>query len=207
MKILIAEDHAIVRRGLKELLAEEFREVLFGEAQSEREALEALGQQKWDVLVLDISLGGRSGLEVLRELKARRVKVPVVVYTMHPEEQFAIRALRLGAAAYVTKERTPEELCHAIRKVLEGGKYINTSLAEKLADALAAPLRRHESLSDREYLVFRLLASGKTVGNVARELTLSVKTISTYRTRILTKLGMKTNAELIRYAIENRLVE
>jgi DNA-binding NarL/FixJ family response regulator len=206
--VLIADDHAVVRRGLKELLAES-QEVRVGEAANANEALDMVRQEDWDLVILDLNLPGRGGLELLSDLKRERPELPVLVLTIYSEDQYAVRALRCGAAGYLTKESAPEELLAAVRKVTEGGRYVTASLAEKLAISLhpdhqGAP---HESLSDREYQVLCLLASGRTVSQVADQLCLSVKTISTYRTRILEKMSMATNAALTFYALRNQLIE
>jgi len=211
IRILIADDHAIVHRGWKQIVADEPDMVVAGEAATGEEALMLIRRQSWDVVVLDLSMPGRGGLEVLKELRQERRRVPVLVLSMHPEEQFAVRALRLGAAGYLTKESAPEELVKAIRKAVAGGRYVSASLAEKLAGHLGREAwderPPHEILSDREYLVLRLIASGKSVSTIADELALSVKTISTYRARILEKMGMKNNAELTHYAISRGLIE
>jgi two-component system invasion response regulator UvrY len=209
VKILIADDHAVVRQGIKQILAAEFRKAQFGEATNAQEAISQVWKHPWDVMILDISMPGRSGFEVLQEIKRNRPKLPVLVLSMHPEDQFAVRLLKSGAAGYMTKESAPEELVGAVKKVMAGGRYVSEALAEKMAsylsmDVQAAP---HERLSDREFLVLRLIASGKPVGAIARELSLSVKTISTYRTRLLEKMGMANNAELTHYAIQKHLVE
>jgi len=208
LRALIADDHAIVRRGLKEILAEEFDVAGFGEASTASQVLELIHKQNWDILVLDITMPGRSGLEVLKEVKHEHPQLPVLVLSIHPEDQFAIRTLKAGAAGYMTKENAPDELIKAIRKVLIGGKYVSPSLAEKLAAELATDGEKppHEILSDREYQVMQMIASGKTVRVIAHELSLSVKTISTYRARILEKMKMKNNAELIHYVLSNHLV-
>ncbi len=208
LRALIADDHAIVRRGLKEILAEEFDVAGFGEASTASQVLELIHKQNWDILVLDITMPGRSGLEVLKEVKHEHPQLPVLVLSMHPEDQFAIRTLKAGAAGYMTKENAPDELIKAIRKVLSGGKYVSPSLAEKLAAELATDGEKppHEILSDREYQVMQMIASGKTVRVIAHELSLSVKTVSTYRARILEKMKMKNNAELIHYVLSNHLV-
>src|SRR6266699_3212639 len=186
MKILIVDDHAVVRRGLRQILADEFRRADFGEARNAQEALARVWKEKWDVVVLDITMPGRSGLEVLRGIKNAKTKVPVLVLSMHPEDQFAMRVLKSGASGYMTKESAPEELVRAVKKVLGGGRYVSAALAEKMASYLAidTPNAPHERLSDREFVVLRMIASGKTVSQIAAELSLSVKTISTYRTRI-----------------------
>ncbi|MCI0485120.1 MAG: response regulator transcription factor [Blastocatellia bacterium] len=209
IRIIIADDHPIIRQGLKQILAAESDMVLVGEAGNAREVFELTRKQHYDIIVLDITLPGRSGIEVLKDLKSERPKTPVLVLSMHPEDQYAVRVLKAGAAGYMTKETAPEELAKAIRKIIRGGKYVSESLAEKLAFDLETDTARppHETLSDREYEVMRMIASGKTVKQVAEELCLSVKTISTYRTRILEKMRMKSNAELVRYAVQNRLVD
>jgi two-component system, NarL family, invasion response regulator UvrY len=209
MRVLIADDHAVFRRGLKETLAEAFSAVVFGEAKTAQEALDHVRRQNWDVVILDISMPGKSGLDILDELKRLRPKLPILLLSMHPEQQFARRALKAGAAGYLTKDGVPEELKEAIKKIVGGGRYVSATLAEKLAVDLreGSDLPLHELLSDREFQVLRMIASGKTVKERAEELSLSVKTISTYRARVLEKTGMKTNAELIRYALQAQLVD
>jgi DNA-binding NarL/FixJ family response regulator len=208
MKILLADDHAVVRHGLKQILTDAFKRATYGEARNAQEALDLVWKQEWDVVVLDITMPGRSGLEVLREIKQCKPRLPVLVLSMHPENQFAVRVLKCGASGYMTKESAPDELVGAVKKVLAGGRYVSNSLAETLAASLSASQKApQEKLSDREFQVLRLIASGKMVTNIARELSLSVKTISTYRSRILEKMGMKNNAELMHYAIQHRLVE
>jgi len=209
MRILITEDHAVVRQGLKLILADHFKNAVFGEARNATEALACVWKQQWDVVLLDITMPGRSGLEVLKEIKHSRPRLPVLILSMHPEDQFAVRMLKIGAAGYMTKESAPAELVGAVRKVMSGGRYVSAALAEKMAAFLAIDVQTppHERLSDREFLVLRLIASGKTVSVIARELSLSVKTISTYRTRILEKTCMVNSAELTHYAKKNQLVE
>lgn len=209
MRILITDDHAVVRHGLRQILAAEFKKATFGEAGNAAEAIDRVWKESWDVVVLDISMPGRSGLDVLKEIKKSRPKLPVVMLSMHPEDQFAVRLLKAGAAGYMTKESAPEELVGAIKKVIAGGRYISSQLAEKMASYLAIDVQTppHERLSDREFLVLRLIASGKPVSAIAKDVSLSVKTISTYRSRLLQKMGMSNNAELTRYAIQNNLVE
>lgn len=209
LKILIADDHPIVRRGLKQILSEEPDVAVVGEAQNSQEVLELVRKQNWDIVILDITMPGRGGLDVLKELKQAHPKLPILILSMHPEDQYALRALKAGAAGYLTKESCTEELVKAIRKVLSGGKYVSSSVAEKLAFNLESDRSKplHEQLSDREYQVMCMIASGKTVSEIAGELALSVKTIGTYRARILQKIQMRTNAELTHYAIENKLVE
>jgi len=208
IRVLIVDDHAILRRGLRALLSDEFHGAAFGEASNARQALEQLRKEKWDVALLDISLPGKSGLELLKEFKAARPKLPVLILSAHAEDQFAVRVLKAGAGGYLTKESAPEELAKAIRKVLAGGQYVSPALAEKLAlrvrkDITLAP---HETLSDREYEVMSRIASGKTVTEIAGELSLSPKTISTYRARILEKLGVRNSAEIVQYATQNNLL-
>lgn len=209
LSILIADDHPVFRRGLKQIIAESPDMVVAGEAADGREALRKAVTGDYDALLLDITLPFINGVDVLCRLQNERPALPVLVLSMHPEEQYAVRALRAGASGYLTKESAPEELLAAIRKVSTGGKYVTASLAEHLAcivqsDGEALP---HETLSNREYQVMCLIASGKTVSEVAKELSLSVKTITTYRARILEKLHLKNNAELMRYATMNELVE
>lgn len=208
IRVLVADDHAIVRRGLKLILSEEFERLIVGEAQDGTELIEQIEKDDWQVVVLDITMPGRSGLDLLKEIKRLRPRLPVLILSMHSEDQFALRAFRAGAAGYMNKENAPEELVKAIKKVLAGGKYVSAALAETLVSGLEADTDKpaYESLSDREYQVLRMIASGKTVKEIAEELALSMKTISTYRTRILEKLRMKTNAELTYYAIANKLV-
>ena len=209
IRVLVADDHALVRRGLRELLAETGDIEVAAEAGSAAEAMERVRHQPLDVVVLDLSLPGRGGLDLLGEIKGERGDLPVLILTMHPEEQYAVRALKAGACGYLTKESAPELLVEAVRRAAAGGRYVSASLAEKLAQHLDDTRARepHESLSDREYQVFRRLAAGRTVGQIAEELSLSVKTVSTYRTRILEKTGLATNAELMRYALDRKLVD
>jgi len=208
IKILIADDHAIVRRGLKQIVSEQTDMIVGGEAENAREVLEMVRSNKWNVIVLDINMPGRSGLEILKELKREQPKLPVLVLSVHPEDQYGIRVLRAGAAGYLTKDSAPDELVKAIRKVHRGGRYISPSLAEALVLELGVESDRppHKTLSDREYQVMTMIASGKTVGEIGEELSLSVKTISTYRARVLEKMRMRTNAELTHYAIQNQLL-
>ena len=207
-RVLIVDDHAIVRRGLRALLSDEFHGAAFGEASDAQQAMKEVRREKWDVALLDITLPGKSGLDLLKELKAARPRLPVLVLSAHPEDQFALRALKAGAEGYLTKDSAPEELVKAIRKVLAGGRYVSPTLAEKLASNVRKDFTRmpHETLSDREYEIMCLIASGKTVTEIAGDLSLSVKTISTYRTRILEKLGVKNSAAIVQYAIRNGLV-
>jgi two-component system invasion response regulator UvrY len=208
IRVLIVDDHAIFRRGLKALLFDEFAGVRCGEASDAEQALHQLGKKEWDLALLDVTLPGKSGLDLLGELKAARPRLPVLVLSVHPEDQFAVRVLKAGAEGYMTKESAPEELVKAIRKILAGGRYVSPSLAERLALNVRTDLTRtpHETLSDRQYEIMCRIASGKTVTEIAGELSLSVKTVSTHRARILEKLGLKTSAQITRYAIRNNLV-
>jgi two-component system invasion response regulator UvrY len=209
VRILIVDDHEVVRNGVKKIFEDHSRTTVFGEASTPQEALTLAREGEWDVAVLDLALGGRSGLEVLKELKQIRPRLPVVILSMHSEEQYARRAFRAGASGYVTKGSSSAELALAVNKVIKGGKYVTPALAEKLVHSLDrnSQLSRHETLSDREFEVMTLIASGKTVSEIAELLSLSNKTISTYRARILEKMDMKTNAELTYYAIHNDLVD
>jgi len=207
-KILIADDHAVVRKGLMKILTESDAGISVDEAGDGQEALTRVLRERYELVLLDISMPGRGGLEVLKEIRSHRPHLPVLVISMHPEEEYAVRALRAGASGYAIKDTAAKELAGAIRKVLGGGRYVSASLAENLARDLGSKNDRlpHETLSDREYQVLRMIASGKKVSEIAGELSLSVKTISTYRSRILEKMQAKNNAELTRYAFENRLV-
>ena len=208
MRVLIVDDHAVVRRGLRGLLSDEFQGAVFGEAADAAQALNQLRVAKWDIALLDLTLPGKSGLDLLKELKAEWPRLPVLVLSGHPEDQFAVRVLKAGAGGYMTKESAPEELAKAIRKILAGGRYVSAALAETLALGVKQDLTRtpHETLSDREYEVMSHIAAGKTVTEIADELSLSAKTISTYRTRVLQKLGVKNSAKIVQYAIRNGLV-
>ena len=207
-RVLIADDHPVVRRGLVEIVAGEPDMTVAGQAATGPEALAFVRTHGCDVVVLDLSLPGLSGLDVLKQLKHEQPRLPVLVLSMYPEDQFAVRVLRAGAAGYLTKESAPDELVRALRKVSRGGRYVSAALAEQLAAAVAdpAPTPPHGALSDREYEVMCLLASGRTVKEVAAALGLSVKTVSTYRARLLEKMHMKTNADLTRYCMESRLI-
>ncbi len=209
IRILIADDHAILRRGLKEILVDELKDAIFAEAGNAQQVLTDVRKQVWDLVILDITMPGRSGLDLLRDLKQLQPELPVLVLSMHPEDQYAKRVLRSGAAGYMNKETAPKELVTAIRKVLAGGRYVSAALAEKLASDLSADSARlpHERLSDREFEILRMIASGKTVSQIAEELHLSVTTVSTHRARILEKMDMANNAELMRYAMINALID
>lgn len=208
IKILIADDHAIVRQGLKKIVDIDHDMTVVAEAQNGAEVLNLVRRETPDVVILDLSMPGRNGLEVLKELKHHFSSVPVIILSIHPADQYAVRAFKAGASGYMTKESAPEELVKAIRKAYQGGKHISPLVAELLANYVETNSieEQHKSLSDREYEVFHMLASGKTVGQIAVELNLSVKTISTYRTRILEKMGMSTNAELTRHALDFNLL-
>lgn len=209
IKVLVADDHAIVRRGLRQILAETTDIMVAGEAGSAAEVMTLVREQRWTVIVLDISLPGATGLQLLSEVKREKPEIPVLVLTAHPEDQYAVRAIRAGASGFLNKESAPDKLIEAVRKVASGGRYVGAELAETLASVLAGEGKGepHERLSDREFEIFKMLASGKTVSEVAHELSLSVKTVSTHRTRMLKKMEMRTNAELTHYAMRNRLVE
>jgi DNA-binding NarL/FixJ family response regulator len=209
LRILIADDHPVFRRGLKQIVEEAPDLLVAGEAANGAEALQEARTDHYDVVLLDITMPVKNGVDVLSQLKHERPALPVLMLSMHPEEQYAVRALRAGASGYLTKESAPEELVAAIRKVSAGGKYVSASLAEHLASVVqsAGDSLPHSTLSNREYQVMCLIASGRTVSEAARELSLSVKTVSTYRARILEKLQLKNNAELMRYAAQHELVE
>jgi two-component system invasion response regulator UvrY len=208
IRILIVDDHAILRHGLRSMLSDEFHGAAFGEASDAHQALEQLRKKAWDVALLDITLPGKSGLELLKELKIEWPKLPVLILSGQPEDQFAVRVLKAGAGGYLTKESAPEELAKAIKKIVAGGRYVSPALAEKLALEVKMDSTRlpHETLSDREYEVMSHIASGQTVTEIAKELSLSAKTISTYRTRVLEKLGVKNSAKIVQYAVQNGLV-
>ena len=208
-RILIADDHEVLRRGLKTILAEAFPNLMVGEAADARQALEAAGKHPWDVVLLDINMPGRSGLDALQDLKRLHPQMPVVVLSVFPEKDYAIRAFKLGASGYVSKQSASGELLAAIRKALAGGRYVTPLLAEALAATVAgeAPAVPHELLSNRELQVLRLVALGKPLKEIAAELSLSEKTIGTYRMRISQKIGLSTNVELARYALQHKLVD
>jgi DNA-binding NarL/FixJ family response regulator len=209
IKILIADDHTIFREGLKHILAEYPDLVVADEANNGHEVLDKIWKNNYDMVLLDITMPGMTGLEVLKQLKNDKPKLPVLILSMHPEEQYAVRVIRAGASGYLTKESAPDELITAIRKISQGRKYITSSLAERLASEFEADSEKplHDILSDREYQVLRMIAAGKTVKHIARELSLSIKTVSTYRTRIMEKMNMKTNAEVMHYVIKHQLLD
>ena len=208
VRILIADDHAIVRKGLKQLLLEEFPAAVLGEVENAEQLVSKVLVQKWDVVICDLSMPGRSGLDALQQLRHSCPGLPVLIMSMHSEDQYAIRVLRAGASGFLGKDSIHEDLIKAIHTVLKGKKFITPSVAEKLADVFnrGSVQSPHETLSNREFDVFKLLASGKSVSEIATQLSLSVTTVSTYRARILEKMQMKNNAELTRYGIENDLV-
>jgi DNA-binding NarL/FixJ family response regulator len=209
IRVLIGDDHAILRRGVCEILTRELQGVVCGEAENAEQVLSQVQSQHWDLAILDITMPGRSGIDILADLKRIRPELPVLVLSMHPEDQYGRRVLKAGAHGYMNKDSAPEELIKAIRKVLAGGRYVSPALAEKLASDLREDAGRppHEALSNREFEVLRMIAQGKTVSQIAEELHLSLTTISTYRARILEKMNMTTNAELMHYALSNHLAD
>jgi DNA-binding NarL/FixJ family response regulator len=208
MKILLADDHALLREGLKQILADEFPEAEFFETGTTQETVACLAEQACDVVVLDVFMPGRSGLEVLEIARQLNPRPAVLVLSSAPEEQLAVRVLRAGASGYLNKQAAPEHLVQAVRKILQGGKYVSASLAERLASDASRPVRfPHEMLSDREFQVMRFLVAGKSLKEVASELSLSAKTISTFHTRIWEKLGVKNDVELVHYALEHKLTD
>ena len=207
LKILIADDHPIVRKGLKQILSDEPDIEHVGEARNDSEVLNLMLAENWDAVVLDITMPGRGGLEVLTDIRRLYPKTPVLILSIHPEDQYAVRALKEGASGYMNKETAPEDLVRAIRKIVNGGKYVSSSLAEKLASMLGNEAPLHEHLSVREHQVMLLIAAGSTITQIADEMSLSIKTISTYRSRILEKLGISNNVEITRYAMKHNLIE
>ena len=208
IKILIADDHTLIRDGLINTISIRMADVAFGEASSAAEVLKEVLYQKWDLLILDINMPGRDGLDVLKELKTLQPELPVIVLSMYPENQFAVRTLKIGASAYLTKETSSEELITAIHTVLKGQKYITASITRILTEEITGKSANptHETLSNHEFQVFKLIASGKNISGIALELSLSVKTISVYRANILEKLALKNNAEITNYAFKNNLI-
>lgn len=209
IRILIADDHAIVRGGLKQLLSGESDFTVAGEAANGLEALKQIREQPFDVVLMDMSMPGRSGIELIKQIKSEKPRLAILVLSMHKEEQYAVRALKAGALGYLTKESAPDQLVAAIRKVASGGAFISSGVAERLALELGGnhDADPHALLSDREYQIFRMIVSGAPIGGIADELSLSVKTVSTHKTRILQKMRMTSSAELIHYAIRHQLVE
>lgn len=209
IRILVADDHPIVRQGLRQTLSEASDMTVAGEAGDEAEIMNQLSKKRYDVILLDISMPGRGGIDVLSQLRSSGINTPVLILSAHPEEQYAVRSIRAGAAGYLTKTCGTEELISAIRRVASGRKYISETLAERLADDVGKDVEKppHELLSNQEFEVMRRIASGKTASEIAREMSLSVKTISTYRSRILEKMNMKSNAEVMRYCFEKGLIQ
>lgn len=208
LRILIADDHTVVRKGLKQILLDEFPGAQIEEVADGAELVKKVMAAKWDVVVSDLSMPGRSGLEALQQIKISHPDLPVLILSIHPEEQYAIRALKSGAAGYLSKDSAPEELVKAVQKVLLGKKYISQAIAEKLANTFSpdVSMQPHENLSDREFDVMKFLANGKSVSEIAETLSLSVTTVSTYRTRVMTKMNLRSNSDLTKYAIENSLL-
>lgn len=209
IKILLADDHPIIIKGLKQIIEEEDDMKVTGEAKNGNEALELMRKNDYDIAILDITMPKKTGVEVIEEMKYLKKKIPVLVLSVHPEDQFAMRILKTGAKGYMTKESAPEHIVEAIKKIVNGGKYISPALAEKIlsdmnSDRDEAP---HETLSNREFQIIIMIASGKTLKEIAKELNLNIKTISTYRQRILEKMNMTSNAELTRYVLDNKLME
>ena len=209
IRVLVVDDHKILRRGLREVIEEDFPQAEFAEAENSQTALEKVYDAKWDLVLLDVNIPGRSGMDVLEEIKQTQPETPVLVISAYPEEDFAIRALKLRAAGYLTKNCVADELNAAVRKALAGGRYVTASLAERLAESMGSDLlgAPHELLSNRELQVLRLIAVGRSIKEIASELSLSDKTVSTYRHRIAEKMGLGSNVELTRYALQHRLVE
>lgn len=209
IKILIADDHAIVREGLKQIVAEEKDILVAGEAENSGRLMELLEKEKWNLVVLDINMPGKSGLEALKDIKQLYPNLPVLILSMFSEDQYGLRAIKAGASGYLKKVSAPTELVTAIRKIVSGGKYINQSLAEKLAEKFESTKKElmHEKLSDREYQIMCNIALGRTAEEIAQELSLSINTVYSYRNRILEKMSMRSNVELTQYAIQNKLIE
>lgn len=207
LKILITDDHEIIRRGLEQILLEEYPSAIIEEANSAETAIKKTISATYDVIICDLSMPGRSGLDVVQHVKQNFPKTPVLILSIHPEEQYAIRTLKAGAAGYLSKDTASEELVNAVQKVLQGRKYVSPSIVEKMAlDLNNSDKALHEKLSDREFHVFQLIALGKSISEIAEELSLSVNTVSTYRSRIMDKMNMKNNTELMRYALESKII-
>ncbi|HYF29617.1 MAG TPA: response regulator transcription factor [Chitinophagaceae bacterium] len=208
LRILIADDHAIIRKGLKQILLEAYPAAIIEEANDAEAVIKRTLTAEWDIIICDLSMPGRSGLDVVQHVKHNFPKLPVLILSIHPEEQYAIRALKSGAAGYLSKDAATDELVKAVQRVLQGRKYISSFLAEKMASELDHDSTKpsHQLLSDREFHVFKLIAEGRAVSEIAEQLSLSITTVSTYRSRILAKMDMRTNADLIRYALENNLI-
>jgi two-component system invasion response regulator UvrY len=208
LRILIADDHTVVRKGLRQILLDEFPTAVIKEVADAEELVMKVMTEKWDVVVSDLSMPGRSGLDALQQIKLSFPDLPVLILSIHPEEQYALRALKAGASGYLSKDTAPDELVKAVQKVLLGKKYISQSIAEKLASTFSAnpDLNAHEKLSDREFDVMKLLANGKSVSDIAEMLSLSVTTVSTYRARVMSKMDLRSNSDLTKYAIEHNLI-
>jgi len=208
VSILIVDDHQLIREGIKQILLKEFSEPVIGEAGNVIEVFRKIKEHKWNMIIMDINMPGRTGLDALKQMKDENIKIPVLILSMHPEGMVAVRALKSGAAGYISKETVDTELIKAIQQILNGKKYITAAVAEQLVTQIEQPTDKapHELLSDREFQTFLLIAAGKAVSQIAKEHALSVATVSTYRARILEKMNMKTNADLINYAIHNGLV-
>jgi two-component system, NarL family, invasion response regulator UvrY len=208
LRILIADDHALIRKGLKQLLREEYPTAFIDEVGDAEAVFKKAIAAEWDIIICDISMPGRSGLDVIRDIKQNFPKIPVLILSVHPEEQYGVRVLKAGAAGYLSKEMAVTELITAVERVLQGRKYISASVAEKMIEGLDTDYSKplHETLSDREFHVFKLLAEGKGVSEIAELLSLGITTVSTYRSRILVKMNVKTNADITRYALENKLI-
>ena len=209
IKILIADDHAIVRRGLKQIVGETSDIIVAGEASDGHEALDKISQGDYDVIVMDLSMPALSGFDLLKRVKSEYPRIPVLILSIHPEDQYAVRCLKAGASGYLTKESAPDELLAAIQKVYMGGKYVSNSLAEKLAFDIGVEGEElpHTTLSDREFQVLLMIGKGKTISQISEDLYLSPKTVSTYRSRILEKMNMQNNAEITHYTIKHGLVD
>jgi two-component system invasion response regulator UvrY len=208
LRILIADDHTVVRKGLRQILLDEFPGAEIEEVSDGGELVKKVMAAKWDVVVSDLSMPGRSGLDALQQIKLTHPDLPVLILSIHPEEQYALRALKSGASGYLSKDTAPDELVKAVQKVLLGKKYISQAIAEKLANTFSSDtsMQPHENLSDREFDVMKFLANGKSVSEIADMLSLSVTTVSTYRARIMAKMNLKSNSDLTKYAIENNLL-
>lgn len=207
IRILIADDHTVVRKGLRQILAEEFTDAHIEDVADAEEVIKKVIKEKWDVVISDLTMPGKTGLDALQFIKQNNPSLPVLILSIHPEEQYAIRVLKAGASGYLSKDTAPDELVTAVKRVLQGKKYITLSVAEKIADSLDhGDKKLHETLSDREFNVFKMIAAGKAVAEIAESLSLSTTTVSTYKARIMSKMNMKTNANLTLYAIENNLL-
>jgi two-component system, NarL family, invasion response regulator UvrY len=207
-KILIADDHSAIRIGIKHILHSEFANIEIGEAVDGNDVFKKLKDKAWDIIILDINLPGQNGLEILKQLKDEKIGIPVLVFSMYREEQISVRAIKAGAAGYLPKDAADKELVKAVRQILSGRKYITDSVAELIANELENPdnIAPHQRLSGREYQAMLLIASGKTVSEIAKELSLSISTVSTYRARILEKMQLRTTSALVRYAVTNKLI-